>query len=684
MRAVSLLAPFSLAAAVAEPDPVLGPYQGVFQQVTIDWKNCTKDLEKVKEDNITIQCANFTVPLDYTSPQSNASVELQLLRVPAMRGSNNGSILFNFGGPGATGRDNLAQSASMYAASTGYVHDLIAFDPRGTGDTLRTYCMSNEENSVFTAKYPSSTNSSDVAMADTWVASKLLADACYENMKEFGKYLGTATFARDLISVVDALGEDGLLRYWGLSYGTIAGVTVAAMFPDRVGSLLLDGVVNAHEYYHGYEFEFLEKSDDAWSDFFKACIDNPSRCALARGNTTAALLEKDFYGYLWKLKHNPWVFENSAINFTTLKNTVSSALYDPAQWNSVSTSLRGLYEGNATAFIKQDKLTNGGDGTPNAVVAIRCSDKRPGAKSRSELFRIGAKKYRISKTLGDLDGMQDMACAHWRMPAKEVYKGNFHVKTRNPILFIGNTYDPVTPFISAKNMSVGFEGSVALEHHGYGHSSQAQPSACTIRAIRAYFNGGILPAPNSTCEPDVPLFSEALRRFVLGLGTQLIVQLSGINATSYYLPTVLIESVGLEEKLARLLTAVNPVHYIFFSYLGMMLIDKWAAVKGTAWPYNTDINSMAMRMEGASARVAAQWTVNYMVVQNTPKALDIDILFEEGLYTCVFLDKQATQVARPSRFVAMEEQEVEQAAHDIKAISTEVKQTEHVEAHGKN
>ncbi|KAL1852836.1 hypothetical protein Daus18300_011999 [Diaporthe australafricana] len=250
--------------------------------------------------------------------------------------------------------------------------------------------------------------------------------------------------------------------------------------------------------------------------------------------------------------------------------------------------------------------------------------------------------------------------------------------------------------------------------------------------------------------------SRALRRFVLGLGTQLIVQLSGINATSYYLPTVLIESVGLEEKLARLLTAVNSVHYIFFSYLGMMLIDKWgrrgamiyagqfttdeglkyrvgaasvsmiflfyaifgAGWQGTAWLYNTEINSLAMRMKGASASVAAQWAVNYMVVQITPIGIqnlgwkfyliwvfmqffsipilyifypetsnrrleDIDIVFEEGLRTCVFLDKEATQVARPSRFVALEEQEVEQAAHDIKANGTEVEQSKHVEATGK-
>ncbi|KAF4906631.1 Sugar transporter STL1 [Colletotrichum viniferum] len=251
--------------------------------------------------------------------------------------------------------------------------------------------------------------------------------------------------------------------------------------------------------------------------------------------------------------------------------------------------------------------------------------------------------------------------------------------------------------------------------------------------------------------------SGALRLFLLGLGTQLIVQLSGINATSYYLPTVLIESVGLEEKLARLLTAANSVHYIFFSYLGMMLIDRWgrrgamiygtscclvcyiiltvlirtgqyatdeglkyrlgaasvsmiflfyaifgAGWQGTAWLYNTEINSLAMRMKGASASVAAQWAINYMVVQITPIGIhnlgwrfyliwvfmqflsvpilyvfypetanrrleDIDIVFEEGLRTWVFLDKEATQVARPHRFVVMEEEEVADAANDVKA-----------------
>lgn len=259
-----------------------------------------------------------------------------------------------------------------------------------------------------------------------------------------------------------------------------------------------------------------------------------------------------------------------------------------------------------------------------------------------------------------------------------------------------------------------------------------------------------------------------LRRFILGLGTQIIVQLSGVNATSYYLPTVLTASVGLPDELSRLLTAVNGIHYTFFSFLGMMLIDKWgrrgamlfgttgcavcylvltvliwattttaattdagldhqygaAAVsmifiyyaffgtgwQGTAWLYNTEINSLNMRMKGASASVAAQWAVNYMVVQITPIGIqnlgwrfyliwlffnwfsipilylfypetanrrleDIDTVFKEGLGIWVFRNREAIQVRRPERFIAMDIQEEEMATREIKG---EVEET-HVE-----
>ncbi|CAI6339917.1 unnamed protein product [Periconia digitata] len=510
MIAFSLSLPTLLVAAVAQAELSFETKPRKTLEKSINWGQCSPELEESNGANVTIQCACLAVPLDYTNHSNKATIDLELLRVPALRGPNKGSILLNFGGPGGDGRHSLANTSTQYSVASNYVHDLIAFDPRGTVNTLRTSCMNNEENSVFTAKYPMFSNVSDVQLSHHWVGSEILANACYKNMSNFGHLIGTGTTARDLMSVVDALGEDGLLRFWGISYGTVLGATVAAMFPDRMDKLVLDAVVNAHEYYNGYEFEYLTKADAALSGFFEGCIGNASNCALANGNATAAQLENQFYEYLWNIKVNPWLFNgNASIDYVTLKDYMLEAIYAPESWPATAIALDGLYKGNATALIKASIGTSmSEEGTPNAMFAIRCSDKRVEEKSRNHLFQISREKYTLSNIAGDTDGFQEMACAHWRMPSKELYEGDlFHVTTKNPVLFIGNTYDPVTPVESARNMSAAFYGSVTLEHFGYGHSSFAQQSACTFRAIRAYFNEGQLPPVNSTCIPDVTLFS---------------------------------------------------------------------------------------------------------------------------------------------------------------------------------
>ncbi|KAB2578189.1 Sugar transporter STL1 [Lasiodiplodia theobromae] len=70
-----------------------------------------------------------------------------------------------------------------------------------------------------------------------------------------------------------------------------------------------------------------------------------------------------------------------------------------------------------------------------------------------------------------------------------------------------------------------------------------------------------------------------IRRLVLGMGTQAMQQLSGINVTSYYLTYVLIESVGLSNNLARLLAACNSVSYLVFSTIGIPNVERWGRRK---------------------------------------------------------------------------------------------------------
>ncbi|PVI00209.1 general substrate transporter [Periconia macrospinosa] len=171
--------------------------------------------------------------------------------------------------------------------------------------------------------------------------------------------------------------------------------------------------------------------------------------------------------------------------------------------------------------------------------------------------------------------------------------------------------------------------------------------------------------------------THTIRRMVLGMGTQAMQQLSGINVTSYYLPTVLIESVGLSNSLARLLAACNSVSYLLFSLIGIPNVERWGRRKmmmyaaagqffcyliiticiryneletlsettrrswaeasiaffflyyvffgigwqGVPWLYPTEINSMAMRTKGAAIGTATNWIFNFMVVEITPPGI---------------------------------------------------------------
>lgn len=161
--------------------------------------------------------------------------------------------------------------------------------------------------------------------------------------------------------------------------------------------------------------------------------------------------------------------------------------------------------------------------------------------------------------------------------------------------------------------------------------------------------------------------TKTIRRLLLGAGTQAMQQLSGINVTSYYLPTVLIQSVKLDNSLARLLAACNSVSYLLFSLIGIPNVERWGrrnmmifassgqcfcyfiitilirysekpgypnqkevasgsvaffflyyvffgiGMQGVPWLYPTEINSLSMRTKGAAVGTATNWIFNFMV-----------------------------------------------------------------------
>ncbi|KAL4788568.1 TAP-like protein-domain-containing protein [Aspergillus varians] len=483
----------------------------VTAECRLDWMRCNPLEFDSSTVPVPFQCGTLDVPLDYTSPNRSEKLAIQLVKAPAPLESK-GSILFNMGGPGIPNRNDFSILAPTLIPLTGGRYDLVAFDSRGTVDTLPFSCYDDpvQEYRAFSHQVPS--NSSDTAVGELWAHGTADAEACLTAAAKNGSIISTAFVARDLISVVDALEEDGLLRYWGFSYGSTLGATVAAMFPERIDKVILDAVQNVHEYYHAQaNFEEWESSDAVFSAIFSECVKvGPELCPLAAHNRTAEELETAAYGLIDTIKYQPIPVGQLVLDYAAVKSIYAQALYSQRGWSTVTTLVDILIygaEGPLEALVGASPAINTSATNLPALISadislvgIYCLDNQVRTQDFEDFVPAINKLYDLSRVMGDLAMGSYMRCQQWKVKPKETFRGSFdHVQTKKPLLFLGNTLDGHTPLKSAYNVSSGFEGSAVLELDGFGHGSTSVPSECSLKAISAYWVNGTLPESGTRC-----------------------------------------------------------------------------------------------------------------------------------------------------------------------------------------
>ncbi|KAM0321651.1 hypothetical protein ACHAQA_010007 [Verticillium albo-atrum] len=488
-------------------------------QEAIEWGSCDEALSSI--GRLPVQCGNITVPLDYADPESDMTLELPLLRVPALKQPSKGSIIFHYGGPGPGGRESMAAFGELMHVMTGQGFDLVGWDQRGTVDVMPISCYNSSEERLFSpaSKANIAVKPEDrVDIGRNWAFGAQEANNCYEYAKDKGGDLvGTSYTVRDVMQMVDALGGDQMLRFWGLSYGTVVGATFAAMFPDRVERIVLDGVQNIHEYYYGSWEELVADSDKVFSAFLRTCFERPQLCDLAKHNpnATSDSIERKIYDVIDSYKFRPHAFTHEVLKDQLLdqnfiKALIRPRLYNPGNYpvlaNLLHLLLSGDLEGFTDAYV--DALDGVGDvftgGLGNdAAIAIPCSDQSFRTDDLNEALPLINKMVQRSRLVGDMMSWNINTCAQWSLPAKERFERGFHepIDTKNPLLIIGNEYDVVTPFISAQNASASFPGSSLVKFNAHGHSTPQQPSLCTAKMTREYFESGTLPPVGTVCEP---------------------------------------------------------------------------------------------------------------------------------------------------------------------------------------
>ncbi|KAF9040674.1 TAP-like protein-domain-containing protein [Panaeolus papilionaceus] len=486
-----------------------------------NWSNVTpsKDLNWVPCFTER-QCASLLVPMDHLSP-SGIQGAIALIRKPSPLGSDHpdyrGPILFNPGGPGGSGIQLLIGSGDQFAKIVGPQFDLVSFDPRGVGASIprASFYKSNFERVIWDNALRVI---HDADVSRLWAKMKVINAMTVENDDGNLRYINTDQTARDMLSIVHAHGREKL-QYWGLSYGTVLGSTFAAMFPDKVERLIIDGVCDAEDYYATLWSKNLMDTDKGIDLFVSGCHEaGPGGCHFWA--PTNAAIRHNMTNLFDRVRREPVPVSSpmgphAVVDIDMLERIVFAALYTPyAVFPLLAEAFAALAHGDGSILLSivgvVDSLDCPAESqtelVSDATAAILCNDGEEIPSDLESTQKYFAMMKRSSPTWGPIWAGIRMNCIDWPKFPKTNFRGPFNATTSHPLLVIGNTADPVAPLWAAKKMSAGFTDSVVLTQDSPGHCSIGAPSTCTQNYIRKYFIDGTLPKPGTICPADTPIF----------------------------------------------------------------------------------------------------------------------------------------------------------------------------------
>ena len=495
------------------------------------------------------KCARLQVPLDWTDVDnaSTSCVVIGIATLPATVShtdpSFGGTVLVNPGGPGAAGTEMvLTFGKYLQGILDGERHyEILGFDPRGIGRTTPSASCYVDDLSRLADIFQQG------GMPPVG-AGHLGLNLHYQGAVGFGQLCGqqnagsasifahmsTASVARDMLEIVEHVDASRnssgrghntnkpLLQYWGNSYGTILGNTFASMFPDRVGRMVLDSVVDADDYVSGTWRKNLDDAEAVVDHFYQTCFDAGESCPLRqKGDQSAADIRKRVDEFIRSLETSPVAaVQGGRVRLLTsslVRETIRQTLYSPVcSFEPLASALaESVLRGNHTVI-----LSRGGalctrflpDHVPvdcpwcgEASYGVLCGDSALTATQRVRNVSWAQEEVDIlhtqSPAVGEPWARTPLACVDWQFVPKYAFSGPFESST--PLLIMSNRYDPATPLANAYALSRKHNGSAVVVQESYGHTTFiTSTSNCTTGILREYFSSGKLPMNATSCEAD--------------------------------------------------------------------------------------------------------------------------------------------------------------------------------------
>jgi pimeloyl-ACP methyl ester carboxylesterase len=472
--------------AAAEPEPL--PSLSQYQTQELKWRDCYGNY----------QCSSLLVPIDYAD-LSGGAFSLALLRYQALDQDRRiGSLVVNPGGPGSSGVDYAYSAEYIVSPEILERFDIVGFDPRGVGESAAIKCLNDAETDASFAADPKPDDEAEFAL--------FISDArdyfakCSENTEHLTNY-STLNSARDLEILRSALGDEQL-NFLGKSYGTYLGTLYAELFPESVGRFVLDGAVdpnsNNREAVLGQAIGF----ESALNAFISNCL-NISSCALT-GDLQSA--RNQVIDLLTNTAITPLESKSGReVTEGLVLLGIASALYDSESgWPVLRDAFKEATLGSGTSFLtladqyagRQENgkyLSNEND----ALQVISCLDQNE--LETVSTFKKGVAEFaKRAPIFGPYLAYAGLACRYFPNLSSVEQIEIKSLKTK-PILIVGTTRDPATPYKWAQSLAKIFEGSILITLDGDGHAGHGRGSTCVDSAVDRYLLTGAMPKSELFC-----------------------------------------------------------------------------------------------------------------------------------------------------------------------------------------
>ena len=476
-----------------------------FYSQKVSWYACAKKgmAEATSGQDTGFTCAKVKVPLDYDNP-GGQTIEIAVKK-RAAGGDSIGSLFVNPGGPGGSGIDLVDEAGSYFSKKLTSSYDVVGFDPRGVGASTAVDCLTDAE---LDAERAGANDPATPSASAAEERAQKMGEACTSKTSTSGllDHIDTISVARDL-DILRAVDGQQALTYLGYSYGTYLGATYAELFPANTGRLVLDGAVDPSLSAEELALGQAKGFEASLRAYVESCQSSKLGCPLS-GDVDSGVSQVREFLESTKTAPVPTSDSKRPLTYDLAVYGVLGSMYQTQAWPSLTLGLsqamgkEGKPDGSALLKLADLVSFRESDGTysnngAEALMAVNCLDYPVQGDNAS--WEKNAKAIKeTSPTFGSQLLYPDAYCQGWGHTSSRK-REKITASGAAPILVVGTTGDPATPYAWSQALAEQLESGQLLTWEGDGHTAYGRSNDCVKKAVDTYLLNGTMPDKGLTC-----------------------------------------------------------------------------------------------------------------------------------------------------------------------------------------